>query len=162
MTPVSITQPNGPGKLPLTIIAQSAGWQLKHVFTVNSLETELVDTVTIKRLGGPLTNAALTLNTDDAPNNTVGLNMAIHSNTSTAAADSSSAVDIMTTALITTGSGITTSAAVVNFVGTPSGCNKSSVAIPATGDYASSVSYLFNTGFNTNASKTVKFKYLAN
>jgi hypothetical protein len=68
----SITQPGGPGTLPLTVVAHSSdsAWQTKTVFTLNTAEQELDLTITLTRLGGAVSAAAFAIGSDDAAGGT--------------------------------------------------------------------------------------------
>lgn len=64
----SITQPNGPNTLPLTIVTRTFDnlWEVKHVFTRNTNELELVVTQTLKNLGGTVADVSFARFADTA------------------------------------------------------------------------------------------------
>ena len=153
-TPVSITQPGGAGTLPLTVVANSSDgtWQIKHVYAVNTVDLELVATVTLKRLGPTIGFAAFAYGFDDAPGNTL-----------------SNGYDRSDDSAEQTGNGfmlfygmlsraVSHNTAITNVVGVPSNCNVPNIATPG-GPADKSTNLTYNFGqFNSGASKTMKFQ----
>ena len=160
-TPVSFSQPNGAGRSPLTVVANSPGgaWQITHKFVLNTKELELSDTVVLKRLAGPVQTTYLSVNLDTAVDNGDANDIGLRSLDSTSVADTVGLHGLNLAALTrATGHGTA-----VNYYG-----SVVDQCFPATGsnpygpaDMGVNVSYNL-AGFNAGQSKTVAFKFTRN
>jgi hypothetical protein len=153
-TPFSLTQPNGPGTLPLTIVARSAdgAWQTTHSYAINTAELELVATVALRRLGAAIPFAAFAYGFDDAPGNTLnnGYDRAVDS------VEQSGNGYMLFYGMLTRATSHHT--AISSIPGVPTNCNVANIATPGgPADVSTSLTYNFG-GFNSGASKTMKFQ----
>lgn len=152
--PISITQSGGPGTLPLTVVANSSdgAWQVKHSYAINTVDLEMVATVTLKRLGAPISFAAFTYGFDDAPGNTLmnGYDWAVDSVEQTG--NGYMLFYGMLSRSLSHGTAIT------DVVGVPTNCNIPTTDTPG-GPADKSTSLTYNFGqFNTGTTRTMKFQ----
>jgi hypothetical protein len=152
--PVSITQSGGPGTLPLTIVANSAdgAWQVKHSYAVNTIDLELVLTVTLKRLGPTIEFAAFTYGFDDAPGNTLmnGYDWAVDS------VEQTGNGYMLFYGMLTRSFSHNTS--ITNVVGVPTNCNVPKITTPGgPADKSTNLTYNFNQ-IKSGAARTMKFQ----
>lgn len=153
-TPVSVNQPNGPGKLPLTIVARSAdvAWETTHSYAMSTVDLELVVTVALRRLGTAIPFAAFAYGFDDAPGNTLsnGYDRSVDS------VEQTGNGYMLFYGMLTRATPHQT--AISNIVGVPTNCNVVNIPTPGgPADVSTSVTYNFG-GFNSGASKTMKFQ----
>jgi hypothetical protein len=153
-TPISINQPNGPGKLPLTIVARSAdgAWQTTHSYAINTVDLELVATVSLKRLGAAIPFAAFAYGFDDAPGATLenGYDRSVDS------AEQTGNGYMLFYGMLTRATPHQT--AISSIAGVPTKCNVSNISTPGgPADVSTSLTYNFG-AFKSGASRTMKFQ----
>ena len=153
-TPFSIKQPNGPGKLPLTVVARSAdgAWQTTHSYAINTVDLELVATVVLKRLGAPIPFAAFAYGFDDAPGGTLnnGYDRSVDS------VEQTGNGYMLVYGMLTRATPHQT--AISNVVGVPTNCGVLNIPTPGgPGDVSTSLTYALG-GFSSGASRTMKFQ----
>jgi hypothetical protein len=156
---VSFSEPGGTGTLPLTVIAATSDgqWQVKHLFTSNNKELELTDTVTIKRLGGPIgPSPTYFAQVDDTMLGGDDLNDTGISSHDTVAGTDAVSLDGLNMMAISRTVPHTTG---VDFWSSNFACNTTGGGNPyGPNDMGWNITY--NVGaFNTGQSKTVKFKW---
>ena len=154
---VSVAQPNGAGTFPLTVTANSTDglWQVKHVFSRNTAEVELTDTVSVRRLGAAIGSTSLAQAIDTMLNGDDANDTGISSHDTVAATDTVS-LDGLNMMAVTRKTAHTTG---VNFWSSNFACNPASGGNPY-GPNDAGFNITYNLGsFTALQTKTVKFKW---